>query len=280
MPEMPTESAQPDEKEETYAIFRKTSERVNIGEIGKTIARVKRVPLADATTRLFACNTFIADNLTETQKDEICDLLEKMGVSYFVVKQKDVLQLPGLIIVDSGTFDSSGFACTACGETTTYTWENILLVNAARFETVSRKVITNHDQRSGAWVMTLPGTGIQGIPVRLRGKKRPPEIVKEITHRLAMDIFVKEPSSRFRLLQQTNPYEPPDERAAAPELERFRKLAQDILAFARDAFVGDAVNTLAENRDLSEFTYQAKHKFDLVNFYLLNLAQHPKQTNR
>jgi hypothetical protein len=269
------ENASPENKTQTYAIFRKTLERVNIGEIGKTVAKIMKVPLADVTTRLFTCSGLIADNLTESQRDQICDLLEKMGVSHFVVEQNDILQLPKLVTVETVAFDSSGFQFTVGAETATYTWDNILLINAGRFETVSQRLVTKPSHPLDDRVPPSAAIGgVLGFPVRFRPKKRAPEFVKVITHRIAIDVFVKEPWARFRLLQQTNPSEPPNENQTSAELERFRALAQDIVQFATDTFVGEAVKALAQKSDLSSFTYNARRKFDLLNFYLLNLVKH------
>jgi hypothetical protein len=274
--EIPQGNTSREKGTETYAIFRKTLGRVNIGEIGKTVAKIMSVPLVDVTTRLFTCSGLIADNLTESQKDQICALLQELGISHFVVNQKDVLQLPKLVTVETVAFDRCGFQFTVGAETATYTWDNILLINAGRFETVSRKVKVRQTGQAGDERVPPLTMALFGIPIsqRPRSKKTKTEIVKQITHRIAIDVFMKDPWSRFRLLEQTNPYKPPDENQTCAELERFRALAQDIVQFATDTFIGEAVKALAQKSDLSSFTYNAKRKFDLLNFYLLNLAKH------
>lgn len=247
---------------EKFALFRQSGGQINVAEVGRVIAAMLKLQLADVTTRLFTSSGFLADSLSKSQADVLARDLQNMGVPVFLLEQERVRQLPEAILVDDAAFGPEGFSALIEGQEERVAWECILMANAGLLESSRTKEVKPPPD-------AIPSRrGAFGFGPR-RKKTR---LVKETQRRIVIDVLVLEPWRRLRIREGYTRFELNAERKQPSVRANIEHLAQEIVRHSGDTFVGEAVTALARGDRLSSFTYENRRKYDLANFWLAQRA--------
>jgi membrane associated rhomboid family serine protease len=245
-----------------FAVFRQSGGQINISEVGRVIAAMLKLPLADVTTRLFTCSGFLADSLNKPQAELLARDLQKMNVPVFLVEQDKVRRLPEAILAADAAFGPDGFSSAVEGQVETVPWESILLANAGLLESSRTKEMPVGPE----------------APVRARSgfgfgpRKRKTMLIRQTQRRVVIDVVVSEPWQRLRIQEGFTRFGLMGERKLPTVRENLERMAQEITRHADMTFVGDAVSELARGGKLADFVYENRRKYDLVNFWLAHRA--------
>lgn len=257
-----TEREPDGESSEQFAIFRQSTGQVNISEVGRVIATMLKVPLADVTTRLFTCTGFLADHLQKSQAEILARDLQKMNIPVFLLEQEKVRQLPEAVIVDSAAFGAEGFSSLIEQQSETFPWDSILMVNAGVIESSrTREVPVSSDPEAGR--RSAYGFG---------PRRRKTELIQDIQERTVIDVLLRDPWERFRIQEGFTHYSMLGDKILPTARENLQLLAQEVVRHADTTFVGDAVSALASRASMSSFVYDNRRKYDLTNFWLAHRA--------
>jgi membrane associated rhomboid family serine protease len=260
--EPPASEASGTDTTEEYAVFRQSSEQINIPEVGRVIAAMLKLPLADVTTRLFTCSGFLADRLKKHQAEILARDLQKIKVPVFLVEQNRLQPLPEALLVGDATFNTEGFKGGVEGEVGLVPWDSIIMVNAGLLESSRTKEVSTG---SDAQVVSRSAFGFGT-------RRRKTALVKQTQRRTVIDLITREPWQRFRIQEGFTRFALMGEQKLPTISENFEKLAQEVVRHADRTFIGKAVSELAKGGRLNDFVYENKRKYDLINFWLLHRA--------
>ena len=259
----PEEDEEPGEaKAGKFALFRQSGGRINIPEVGRLIAAMLKLPLADVTTRLFACSGFLADSLGRRQAESLARDLQQMNIPVLLIEQDRVRRIPEAVLAEDASFDDEGLSTTVGGQSDKAPWDSILMVNAGVLENTRTREVSK-DKESDVMPRSALGFG---------PRRRKSELIRDTQQRTVIDVLVEEPWQRYRIQEGLTRFSLMGERRRPTNRENLELLAQEVLRHADATFVGDAVSALARHAGMSEFVYDNRRKYDLVNFWLAHRA--------
>ncbi len=258
-----------DEVGERFAIFRCSPGPLDISEIGRMIAGMLKIPLADVTTRLHACSGFLAESLSKKQAQALKLKLEETNIPVFVVEQKKVRDLPEAELALDAAFDAEGLRIKISDRVETLPWNSILMANAGVIESWRMKEVAEDPDDDGKRRTAL-GFG---------PKRKQTKLVKEVQRRLVLDVLLREPWRRIRLQEEYTTFNLMADGRKPTSAGNLAAVAQELAGRSGDFLVGDGAVLVGAGSALEEFAYDNRRKYDLVNFWLAHRALYNASAN-
>jgi len=238
---------------------------INIGQVGRVVAKATGTPLSDVTRRMRTTKGFVATGLDAKAAGELADELGRMGERVFVLSEGDCIALPPPMRMRRVMIDRNGLDCEAYTWDQTAglraPWEEVFLVSTGR----------------------LAMERVSELPAEERSSSNPferfvPNLATDRYNEFLLDIVLFNPWRRLRLDYNMSAYAF-QESGWRPEeaFQAVRSCAEGLLAHGRDVPMNRGVALLASRSEGLEWeglTFLNKLDFDSYTHWLVQLVRY------
>jgi len=244
-------------------VVRQTDDPINLGQVGRLVAREAGMVLAEVTAELPRSRGIILAGAPVEVARRVAQRLQQTGVPVLVIGEEDLVSLPETRPVSRVTISEEGCRFQAGREVRTRAWADVYFVAAGRLregEPASSRLVVDGPTYQGA-------RGIQRVEHR-PGTERV---------FLCLDFFVLEPWERLRVeegrtrcVMQT----PEGGTRETSQVEQFVRALVEAVPELRGNEFFHLIAAGGYQRQARRFEFDSRLAFDSYCHWLLQLEEH------
>lgn len=242
--------------------------------LGKAFAEIQQIPLLDGSRAAKSTWGILAENIPEDKAPSLLEIFRKCGVDVLALPMAELpAHRPPHPLSHIRPMESGLEVAANPNEWKRIPWEAIAVFGAAVFHRKILKTIKEQTGPSAGEKIVKAGILLTtGLPIPLSKKKDITLTKEESEYEYLLDIFLRRPEIRIRLLAGHMDYNFLNEKRQFGSESNFRLMLEQLTAAAPHALKNHGAKILLNKGSISSMGYESEADLDREGRWLLALA--------